>query len=238
MTVRSRLSLLAATLLLAPLVAVVTWSAPAQAHGWVTNPPSRQDQCATNAVSDCGDVQHEPQSVEGPKGARSCSGGSRYAVLDNDSKGWRVHSIGSTATFTWRHTAAHRTANWEYYVDGALHQTVSGNASQPDTTASHTITGLRSGRHKILAIWNIYDTGNAFYNCVDVNVGGGDPGPQPTPPPPGGGTCAQPWSASTAYAGGTTVSYNQRNWSSRWWTQGEQPGAAGEAGVWKDLGRC
>jgi predicted carbohydrate-binding protein with CBM5 and CBM33 domain len=184
MHLRTRLSLLAAGILLAPLLAVLITPSPASAHGWITSPPSRQDQCATGVVANCGDVQYEPQSVEAPKGARSCSGGSRFSVLNDDGKGWRVTSIGSTATFTWRFTAMHRTTNWEYYVDGTLRQTVNGNAQQPPATVSHTISGLPGGRHKILAIWNIYDTGNAFYSCVDVNVGGGGGGNPPPPPPP------------------------------------------------------
>jgi predicted carbohydrate-binding protein with CBM5 and CBM33 domain len=240
MHLRTRLSILAAGTLLAPLIAVLITPSPASAHGWITSPPSRQDQCATGVVASCGDIQYEPQSVEAPKGARSCSGGGRFTVLNDENKGWRVTSIGSTTTFTWKFTAMHRTTNWEYYVDGALRQTVNGNAAQPPATVSHTITGLPSGRHKILAIWNIYDTANAFYSCVDVNVGGGGGGnpPPPPPPPPGGGSCAAAWSAAAAYAANTTVSYGGHNWSAKWWTQGETPGTTGEWGVWKDLGAC
>ena len=31
--------------------------------------------------------------------------------------------------------------------------------------------GNRTGRQKVLAIWNVYDTANAFYACVDLQVG-------------------------------------------------------------------
>jgi predicted carbohydrate-binding protein with CBM5 and CBM33 domain len=238
MNLRTRLSLLAAVSLIAPFFAVLGPASPASAHGWVTSPASRQDQCATGAVSNCGDIQWEPQSVEAPKGARSCSGGSRFSVLDNEGKGWKVHSIGSTATFTWRKTAMHRTTNWEYFVDGQLHRTISGNASQPPSTVSHSISGLPSGRHKILAIWNIYDTPMAFYSCIDVNVNGGGGGPDPGPSQPPGGSCGPAWSASAVYTQGATVSHNGRKWSAQWWTQGEAPGSTGQWGVWKDLGAC
>src|SRR5918998_1222320 len=90
---------------------------------------------------------------------------------------------GSSAAFTWRNTAMHRTLNWQYYVDGNLHQTFNGNAAQPPQTVTHQVTGLPGGRHKILAVWNIYDTPMAFYACVDVNVGGGGGGGTPPPPP-------------------------------------------------------
>ncbi|MCW2641364.1 MAG: hypothetical protein JWP76_3670, partial [Dactylosporangium sp.] len=31
--------------------------------------------------------------------------------------------------------------------------------------------GSRSGRQKVLAVWNIADTTNAFYSCIDLQVG-------------------------------------------------------------------
>ncbi|BCJ47803.1 hypothetical protein GCM10010168_21620 [Actinoplanes ianthinogenes] len=235
MKITTRSAAVAATVLLAPMAAVLATTAPATAHGWITSPPSRQDQCATGAVSGCGQIAYEPQSVEAPKGATTCSGGSGFTVLDNDNAGWKVSDIGSNATFTWRNTAAHRTLNWQYYVDGRLHQTISGNASQPPSTVSHTITNLPAGRHKILSVWNIYDTANAFYACVDVNVGGGGGGPT-TPPPTG--NCTAAWSATAVYTGGTTVSHAGHNWTARWWTQGEEPGTGGEWGVWQDKGVC
>lgn len=30
--------------------------------------------------------------------------------------------------------------------------------------------GSLTGKQKVLAVWNIADTTNAFYACVDVNV--------------------------------------------------------------------
>ena len=238
MKLRMRLAMLATGVLVVPALAVVLTPSPASAHGWITSPPSRQDQCATKVVANCGDIQYEPQSVEAPKGAHSCSGGGRFTVLDNDGMGWKVSSIGSTASFTWKFTAMHRTLNWQYYVDGSLHQTVSGNASQPPASVTHTLTGLPAGRHKILAVWNIYDTASAFYSCVDVNVGGSGGGTPPPPPPGGSGGCAPAWNAASAYPTDTTVSAGGHNWKAKWWTQGEQPGTTGEWGVWKDLGAC
>ncbi|MFI0191646.1 glycoside hydrolase family 19 protein [Streptomyces sp. NPDC017082] len=47
--------------------------------------------------------------------------------------------------------------------------------------------------------------------------------------------CAPPWSATTAYPSGGTVSHHGRNWSAKWWTQNENPGATG---VWADRGAC
>jgi chitinase len=52
-------------------------------------------------------------------------------------------------------------------------------------------------------------------------------------------TCtAGPWSASTTYTNGMTVSHEGRTWEAKWWTLGETPGTTGEWGVWRDLGAC
>ncbi|GAA2434577.1 chitinase [Streptomyces pulveraceus] len=47
--------------------------------------------------------------------------------------------------------------------------------------------------------------------------------------------CAPVWSASTAYTRGGTVSHHGRNWTAKWWTQNENPGATT---VWADGGAC
>jgi chitin-binding protein len=240
MNLKRKLAVLVATVVAAPLVAVVATAGPASAHGWITNPPSRQDQCAKLVVANCGGVQYEPQSVEAPKGATTCSGGSAFAVLNNDNLGWRVSNIGGSASFTWQNTAMHRTTNWVYYVDGRVHQSFSGNNAQPPLSVTHNVTGLPGGRHKILAVWNINDTAMAFYACVDVNVSGGGGGTPPTAPPPGspGGACSPAWSASAVYLGGSSVSSNRQNFRARWWTQGEAPAASNTFGVWELMGTC
>lgn len=148
----------------------------AEAHGWVVSPPSRQDHCATRTVSwSCDGVEWEPQSVEAPKGSMQCSGGSRFAVLDNGSLGWPRTNISSTQTFRWTLTVQHRTATWEYFVDGQPFKTFDDGGATPGASVSHTLSGLPSGNHTILARWNVFDTGNAFYACMDVNIGGGSP---------------------------------------------------------------
>jgi predicted carbohydrate-binding protein with CBM5 and CBM33 domain len=183
-------------LTLTALVAAPSSMTPhAQAHGWVVSPPSRQDHCAKRTVSwTCNGVEWEPQSVEAPKGSMLCSGGSRFTTLDNASLAWPRTNIGSTHTFQWTLTAFHRTATWEYFVDGQLFKTVNDNGAAPPPTVTHTLSGLPSGNHTILARWNVYDTAMAFYACMDVNVSGGSPSQS-------AGTSttavdAEPWSVS------------------------------------------
>ncbi|GAB3526146.1 lytic polysaccharide monooxygenase [Phytohabitans suffuscus] len=214
---------------------VATGSA-ASAHGYVSAPPSRQALCASRAVPDCGQIQFEPQSVEGPKGLRSCDGGlSQFAVLNDDSRAWPARTVGSSVTFTWVFTARHRTANWEYFVGNTRVAVVDGGNQQPDAVVSHQVDLSRfPGRRTVLAIWNIGDTPMAFYSCVDLNVGGGgtpdNPPPATTappatppattrpptsaPPPPantGGGT----WATGTAYRTGDEVTFQGQRYRCR-----------------------
>ncbi|MFE6157681.1 lytic polysaccharide monooxygenase auxiliary activity family 9 protein [Streptomyces sp. NPDC056486] len=156
---------------LAPVLALTLPTGSASAHGYVNAPASRQAQCASGAVS-CGEIKWEPQSVEGPKGLRSCSGGNaRFAELNDDNKGWKVSNVSRTQTFTWTFTARHRTANYEYFVDGTKVATIDGGNQQPPATVQHQVNlGSATGRHKVLAVWNIGDTSNAFYACIDVNI--------------------------------------------------------------------
>jgi predicted chitinase/chitodextrinase len=54
-------------------------------------------------------------------------------------------------------------------------------------------------------------------------------------------TCAAAWNSTTAYSGGAQVSYNGRNYTARWWTQGDRPDQnAGTGGdnEWTDSGAC
>lgn len=193
---------------------------PASAHGYISSPPSRQANCASGAVPNCGDIVYEPQSVEAPKGSTLCNGGgSRFTVLNDNSRNWPAATVGQTVTFNWVITARHSTTTWEYFIGGTLLASFNDNGAQPGATKQHTV-GMKgfTGRQTVLARWNIADTVNAFYSCVDVNIGGGGggtttppttspttpPTTRPTTPPPAGGT----WAAGTAYKPGDVVTYN------------------------------
>ncbi|WEV29519.1 lytic polysaccharide monooxygenase [Streptomyces sp. 71268] len=156
---------------IAPLLAVCLPSGTASAHGYISSPPSRQAQCAAGTVA-CGPIKYEPQSVEGPKGLRSCSGGNgRFSELDDNSRGWKVTPVSRTTSFNWRLTARHATSTWQYYVGSTKVAEFNDGGAQPGSTVTHQVNfGNISGKQKVLAIWNIADTANAFYACVDVNI--------------------------------------------------------------------
>ncbi len=222
---------------LGAVAATLTVASPALAHGYVSAPPSRQALCASGAVADCGPIQFEPQSVEGPKGLRSCDGGvAQFSVLSDESRNWPARAVGTRVTFTWVMTARHRTSNWEYFIGGRRIATVDGGNRQPDAVVTHDID-LSSfpGRQTVLAVWNIGDTPMAFYSCVDLTVGGGGgPAPSATPPPsattppttapttaapppvaaPGGGGEGS-WAPGVAYRAGEKVTFDGRRYRCR-----------------------
>ncbi|MFJ8308407.1 MULTISPECIES: lytic polysaccharide monooxygenase [unclassified Streptomyces] len=173
----------------------------ASSHGYTDQPVSRQKLCADGTVTDCGDIQWEPQSVEGPKGfpdagpadGTICAGGNdRFAQLDDPrgGTGWPTTQLtdGQTYTFRWQFTARHATTDFRYYLtrqgwdpaqpltraalDTQPFLTVPYGGQQPPDTLSQqgTIPTGRTGRHIILAVWTIADTGNAFYACSDVQL--------------------------------------------------------------------
>ncbi|MFJ4922126.1 lytic polysaccharide monooxygenase [Streptomyces sp. NPDC088725] len=176
----------------------VLGSGSASSHGYTDSPISRQKLCANGTVTNCGNIQWEPQSVEGPKGFPAagpadgtlCSGGlSQFAEL-NDQRGgtgWPATKVtaGQNYTFRWQFTARHATTDFKYYItkdgwnpsqpltraalDTQPFLTVPFNNQQPPETLEHTgVMPQRTGRHMILAVWTIADTANAFYACSDV----------------------------------------------------------------------
>ncbi|CCH30819.1 lytic polysaccharide monooxygenase [Actinosynnema sp. NPDC047251] len=220
MSLKRKLAAVLAGVGIAPFIVVVS-AGTANAHGYITSPPSRQANCAAGKVSNCGDIIYEPPSVEGPKGQQNCHGGdARWAPLNDDRKAWPAASVGDNVTFNWLITANHSTSTWQYWVGGSKIAEFNDHGRQPGRTVQHAVSlGGRTGRIKLLAIWNIADTAMAFYNCVDLQVGPGGPGPTTTPttttttttqptttttttPPVTG-----PWAAGVTYPAGSQVTY-------------------------------
>lgn len=91
-------------------------------------------------------------------------------------------------TFSWYYTAPHSTTKWHYYItkngwnpekpiarkDLQLIGEVKHDGSTASNNKSHqvNIPADHSGYHVVLAVWDVADTPNAFYNVIDVNVKG------------------------------------------------------------------
>ncbi|OBZ13169.1 chitin-binding protein [Bacillus sp. FJAT-26390] len=229
------------------------------AHGYVEGPASRAALCKSGQNTDCGSIIYEPQSLEAPKGfpaagpadGKIASANGAFPKLDEQSATrWSKVNISSGQnTFTWKLTANHSTTSWKYYItkqnwnpNAALTRDsfdltpfCSVNYSgQPPFSYSNTCNvPARTGYQVILAVWEIADTVNAFYNVIDVNFSGTNPGDTQAPTAPSSLTSpaktsnsvSLAWNASTDNVGvtgynifngsslvgsvsGTTLSYN------------------------------
>nr|CAA55284.1 chitin binding protein [Streptomyces olivaceoviridis] len=122
--------LYAAAVGLATTGALVLSSGGASGHGYTDLPVSRQKMCQNGMVTNCGNIQWEPQSVEGPKfpsggpaDGRICSAGNTsFAQLDSprtpSGGAWPTTRVtgGQNYTFRWQFTAMHATTDFKYYV--------------------------------------------------------------------------------------------------------------------------
>ncbi|GHB22201.1 chitin-binding protein [Streptomyces viridiviolaceus] len=128
---RTRTKLYAAAVGMATTGALVLSSGGASGHGYTDLPVSRQKVCQNGTVSNCGAIQWEPQSVEGPKGfpaagpadGRICSAGNTgFAQLDApktpSGQAWPTTRVtgGQSYSFRWQFTARHATTDFKYYV--------------------------------------------------------------------------------------------------------------------------
>jgi predicted carbohydrate-binding protein with CBM5 and CBM33 domain len=183
-------------------------------HGYVSLPGSRVAFCKTGGGNtNCGNVQYEPQSVEGPDGfpgagpgdgSIAAGGSPSWAPLnEQNANRWKKVGIGKTVDIEWTFTANHKTKDWKYYItktnwnpnapltrnsfDLKPFCTVNGNNVQPPMKVTHKCTlpdPARQGYHVILAVWDVGDTVMSFYNVMDVQIGGGGAvNPAPAPTP-------------------------------------------------------
>lgn len=175
-------------------------AAAAQAHGYVGGPGSELTaRVAMRANTGMGAAQYEPQSLEAPKGfpeagpadGQIASAGGKFGgTLDEQSATRWVKNVITPGphTISWTYTQAHATAKWHYYItkqnwdpDAPLTRselepllTVPWDGTMPSSPTVQTIDvpADHSGYQVILAVWDVADTGNAFYNVIDVDIQG------------------------------------------------------------------
>jgi len=198
MAAKRQLNHIAATL-------VLLASGSAWAHGYISQPESRNYLCKLGGNSQCGAVQWEPQSVEGPSGfpqagpadGQIASAGSpRWSELNTQtSDRWTKREVqAGPFAISWTFTANHVTRNWRYYLtkqDWNPNQPLSrasfdltpfcvidGNMVQPPKQVTHNcILPERTGHQLILGVWEVGDTSNSFYNIIDAKFKDGSQPP-------------------------------------------------------------
>ncbi|MFF1451661.1 lytic polysaccharide monooxygenase [Streptomyces sp. NPDC058274] len=121
----------AAALGLTTAGAFVLSAGGASGHGYTDLPISRQKLCQNGTVTNCGNIQWEPQSVEGPKGfpgagpadGQICSANhTEFGQLNSPTKpdggAWPTTKVtgGQSYTFRWQFTASHATTDFKYYL--------------------------------------------------------------------------------------------------------------------------
>jgi predicted carbohydrate-binding protein with CBM5 and CBM33 domain len=145
----------AAVVGLATTGAFVLSSGGATGHGYTDLPISRQKLCQNGTVTNCGAIQWEPQSVEGPKGfpaagpadGQICSANhANFGALNQprtpSGGAWPTTKVngGQSYTFRWQFTAMHATTDFKYYITkNGWNQNHALSRSDLDTTPFLTV---------------------------------------------------------------------------------------------------
>ena len=207
---------------------------------------------------------------------RLCSvGRSNLYGMDLARTDWPATNVtAGPLQFTWTNTAAHKTMYFRYYItrEGYNHAQPlrwsdleliydSGKAGQ-EQFSYHTVPmPQRTGRHIVYSIWQRdweLDSAEGFYQCVDVNYGGGTTSSvasSSSVPSSSVGSVASSsvtssissntcaglgiWNATIAYQNPTQVQHNGKRYQANYWTQGNNPETNnGQYSFWLDLGAC
>ncbi|WP_342755565.1 lytic polysaccharide monooxygenase [Pantoea sp. MBD-2R] len=120
--------------------------------------------------------------------------------LDEPGTHWKKHTVASSEVmkFTWTYTAAHTTRRYNYFItreDWNPNLPLSraqfesepffkvefteqpfwshGSVLRPTGPTTHDVPlPQRNGYHVLLAVWEVADTGNAFYQVIDLDFAG------------------------------------------------------------------
>jgi len=194
------------TLAFGCLAASTLFSQTVLAHGYISQPASRSQQCALGDNTGCGAIQWEPQSVEGPDrfpetgpadGEIASAGVSHFSELNTQTATrWTKTTVQTGAIdISWHFTANHSTRDFRYFLtkpgwnpnqplerasfDLDPFCVVDGNNERPPVDVTHEcyLPENRSGYHVLLGVWDVGDTVNSFYQAVDIVIDGDSTGP-------------------------------------------------------------
>lgn len=153
----------------------------------------------------------EPNNTP-PADGQIASGGNAAALfLDEPRTDWQKHEVqpGATYTITWDYSARHLTRRWKYFITREEwqpeqplsraqfedlpfyqvelaeqpHWECTDALMAPKPTVHNLILPTRTGYHVLLAIWEVANTGNAFYQVLDLDFAQSDFGENTDTPP-------------------------------------------------------
>ncbi len=159
---------------------ILGWSAAIEKYGNVITGPQSLE--APKGYPFAGPADGKIASADG--------GGGQIGdfVMDKQSSDrWIKQEMkGGLNTFKWTFTANHKTTKWHYYITKkgwnqnapltrATFEPIGivehdGSLSSNNPTHKINVPTDRNGYNVILAVWDVADTGNAFYNVIDVNL--------------------------------------------------------------------
>jgi chitinase len=155
-----------------------------------------------------------------------------------------VDDFGPAETFTLANAPAVLSwANTQGIAELSFWALQRDNGSCPGGAAADNCSGVSQTTWQFSHIFEPFSGGTVSPSPTSTRTSSPSPSPTRTTSPsptPTGGTCTAPaWQSGTAYVGGSTVSYNGHTYTSKWWTQGEQPDThSGPNDVWVDKGAC
>ncbi|QPC87746.1 hypothetical protein GA830_14085 [Mesorhizobium sp. NBSH29] len=172
-----------------------------------------------------------PSATPPPDGKIASAGQGTGSFLDQPGTDWQKNEIknGDAFSVSWNYTANHRSRRWNYFLtkeNWDPSKPLSREQFEPEpfyvaqlnlqpywehteglTPVSPTTHSMRlprrSGYHVLLAVWEVADTGNAFYHVIDLNFTDSGGEKEPTVPEDfranevGGDRVGLSWSPST-----------------------------------------
>ena len=159
-------------------------------------------------------------------GSKLCSAGlPQFAELDRQGASvWPTTKAREVNSFTWTFTAQHATTDFRYFItkpswdagsaDGLSASDLESepflvvpmNGRAPPQTMNHDLAKnmpQRKGHHVVYAVWTVDNTANAFYQCIDLDFGGGSSAASTSS---GGNTGSAPSPSSSAASSGSSNS--------------------------------
>lgn len=149
-----------------------------------------------------------PNNEPPPDGKIASGNQPAGAILDEARDDWPKHDVnsGDILDFLWAYTARHSTRSWEYFITNPnwdssqplsraqfeatpffkvqnIQQPYWNHRTEmlPPVPTLHKVPlPARQGYHVVMATWKIAETGNAFYQIVDLLFGAGNRPDKPT----------------------------------------------------------